>query len=53
MTKPGSGMTKNDIIRITMLPYYQILEDTDTAALLCEKFEAHRKLMRYEQQALN
>jgi hypothetical protein len=53
MAKPGSGVTKNEMRRITMLLYYQVLKDTDTAGLLYEKFEAHRKLMRYEQRAFN
>ena len=47
MAEPGSGVTKNEMRRITMLLYYKVLKDTDTAGLLYEKFEAHRKLMRY------
>ena len=53
MAKPGSDLTKNEMRRITMLLYYKVLKDTDTADLLYEKFEAHRKLMRYEQRAFN
>jgi len=53
MAKPGSGVTKNEMRRITILLYYQVLKDTDTAGLLYEKFEVHRKLMRYEQRAFN
>ena len=53
MAKPGSGVTKNEMRRITMLLYYQVLKDTDASELLYEKFEAHRKLMRYEQRAFN
>ncbi len=53
MAKPGSGVTNNEMRRITMLLYFQVLKDTDTAGLLYEKFEAHRKLMRYEQRAFN
>jgi hypothetical protein len=34
MAKPGSGVTKNEMRRITMLLYYQVLKDTDTAGLL-------------------
>lgn len=29
------------------------VKDTDLSGLLYEKFEAHRKLMRYEQRAFN
>jgi hypothetical protein len=35
-----------------MLLYYKALKDTATAGLLYEKFEAHRKLMHYEQRRL-
>ena len=53
MAKLDSGVTKNEMRRITMLLYYNVLKDTDAAGLLYEKFEAHRKLMRYEQRAFN
>jgi hypothetical protein len=36
-----------------MLLYNKACKDTDTSGLLYEKFEAHRKLMRYEQRAFN
>ena len=36
-----------------MLLYYKALKDTDAAGPLYKKFEAHRKLMRYEQRAFN
>jgi hypothetical protein len=36
-----------------MLLYNKACKDTDTSGLLYEKFEAHRKLMRYEQRGFN
>jgi hypothetical protein len=53
MAKQGSGVTKNEMRRFTMLLYYQVLKDNNLAGLLYEKFEAHRELMRYEQRAFN
>ncbi len=53
MPKSDSRAAKDEIRRITMLLYYEALKDTDTAGLLYEKFEAHRKLIRYEQGAFN
>lgn len=36
-----------------MLLYNKACKDADMSGLLYEKFEAHRKLMRYEQRAFN
>ena len=53
MPKSDSRAAKDEIRRITTLLYFEAFKDTDTAGLLYEKFEAHRKLMRYEQRVFN
>lgn len=53
MAKLGSGVIKQDMRYVTMLLCYHGLKDTDTAGLLQEEFEAHRKLMRYKQWAFS
>ena len=49
----GSGVTRTEVRAITMLLYLEVLKDNNLSGLLFEKFEAHRKLMRYEQRAFN
>jgi len=39
--------------RVVALLFKQVQSDNDLSGLLFEKFEAHRKLMRYEQRAFN
>lgn len=53
MATLGSGVTPTEIRTITMLLYREVLKDNNLSGLLFEKFEAHRKLMRYEQRAFN
>jgi hypothetical protein len=53
MAAPGSGVTKIELRRISTFLYQQVLKDTYTAGLLYEKFEAHRKLMCFEQRLCN
>jgi len=48
-----SGVTKSERRTVIGLLYRQVQKDNDLAGLLFEKFEAHRKLMRYEQRAFN
>ena len=43
MVKTGSGVTKNEMRRITMLLYYSVLKDNNLVDLLHEKFEAYSK----------
>ena len=50
---PGSGVTKSERRAVVGLLSKQVTKDNDFAGLLYEKFEAHRKLMRYEQRAFN
>ena len=39
--------------RVVALLFKQVQKDNDLLGLLFEKFEAHRKLMRYEQWSFN
>ena len=48
-----SGVTKSERRTVIGLLYRQVQKDNDLSSLLFEKFEAHRKLMRYEQRAFN
>ena len=50
---PGSGVTQAERRAIVALLARQVSKDNTLAGLLYEKFEAHRKLMRYEQRAFN
>ena len=50
---PGSGVTQAERRAIVALLAKQVSQDNNLAGLLYEKFEAHRKLMRYEQRAFN
>lgn len=48
MTFIGSsdGVTMREIGYINKMINQDVVKDNDLASLLCEKFEAHRKLMR-------
>ena len=48
-----SGVTKSERRIVIVLLYRQVQTDNDLSGLLYEKFEVHRKLMRYEQRAFN
>ena len=50
---PGSGVTQAERRAIVALLAKQVAKDNNLLGLLYEKFEAHRKLMRYEQRAFN
>lgn len=50
---PGSGVTQAERRAVVGLLAKQVSLDNDLPGLLFEKFEAHRKLMRYEQRAFN
>ena len=49
----SEGVTMREIGDITKMIHKDVLKDNDLASLLYEKFEAHRKLIRYEQRAFN
>jgi len=53
MATLGSDVTPTEIRAMTMIFYREVLKDNNLSGLLFEKFEAHRKLMRYEQRAFN
>ena len=48
-----STVTPMERARVVVLLFNQVQKDNDLSGLLFEKFEAHRKLMRYEQRAFN
>jgi hypothetical protein len=50
---PGSGVTSAERRAVFRLLYRQIKEDNDRARRFTKKLEGHRKLMRYEQHAVN
>ena len=53
METPRSGITSAERRAVFTLLYRQIKEDNDRARRLARKLEGHRKLMRYEQRAVN
>jgi hypothetical protein len=53
MEDPLSTVTPMERTRVVALLFKQVQKDNDLSGLLFEKFEAHRKLMRYEQRAFN
>jgi predicted GTPase len=53
MEDPLSTVTPMERARVVALLFKQVQKDNDLSGLLFEKFEAHRKLMRYEQRAFN
>ena len=50
---PRSGVTSAERRAVFTLLYRQIKEDNDRARRFAKKLEGHRKLMRYEQRAVN
>ena len=50
---PRSGVTSAERRAVFTLLYRQIKEDNDRARRFTKKLEGHRKLMRYEQRAVN
>jgi hypothetical protein len=53
MEDPLSTVTPMERAKVVALLFKQVQKDNDLSGLLFEKFEAHRKLMRYEQRAFN
>ena len=53
MEAPLSTVTPMERAKVVALLFNQVQKDNDLSGLLFEKFEAHRKLMRYEQRAFN
>ena len=53
LDQPGSGVTQAERRAIVALLAKQVGKDNDLPGLLYEKFEAHRKLVRYKQRAFN
>jgi len=53
MEDPLSTVTPMERARVVALLFNQVQKDNNLPSLLFEKFEAHRKLMRYEQRAFN
>ena len=53
MEDPLSTVTTMERARVVALLFKQVQKDNDLSGLLFERFEAHRKLMRYEQRAFN
>jgi len=53
MEDPLSTVTPMERARVVALLFNKVKKDNDLSGLLFEKFEAHRKLMRYEQRAFN
>ena len=50
---PAAMVTLTERAKVAALLFKQVQKDNDLSGLLFEKFEAHRKLMRYEQRAFN
>jgi len=50
---PAATVTPTERARVAALLFKQVQKDNNLSGLLFEKFEAHRKLMRYEQRAFN
>ena len=50
---PAATVAPTERARVAALLFKQVQKDNDLSGLLYEKFEAHRKLMRYEQRAFN
>ena len=53
METPRSGVTSAERRAVFTLLYRQIKEDNDRARRFAKKLEGHRKLVRYEQRAVN
>ena len=53
METPSSGVTSAERRSMLALLYRQIKENNDRVRRFAKKLEGHRKLMRYEQRAVN
>jgi hypothetical protein len=53
MEDPLSTVTPMERAKVVALLFKQVQKDNDLSGLLFEKFEEHRKLIRYEQRAFN
>ena len=53
MEDPLSTVTPMERARVVALLFKQVQKDNDLSGLLFEKFDSHRKLIRYEQRAFN
>ena len=53
MEDPLSTVTPIERAKVVALLFKQVQKDNDLSGLLFEKFDSHRKLMRYEQRAFN
>ena len=53
MEDPLSRVTPIERASVVALLFKQVQKDNDLSGLLFEKFDSHRKLMRYEQRAFN
>ena len=53
METPRSGVTSAERRAVFTLLYRQIKEDNDRARRFAKKLDGHRKLMRFEQRAVN
>jgi len=49
----SEGVTMRETGHIIKMTQQEVTKDNDLASLLYEKFEAHRKLLRYERRAFN
>ena len=50
---PAARVTPTERAKVAALLFKQVQKENDLSGLLFEKFEAHRKLIRYEQRAFN
>ena len=50
---PAARVTPTERAWVAALLFKQVQKDNDLSGLVFEKFEAHPKLMRYEQRAFN
>lgn len=50
---PTARVTPTERARVAALLFRQVQKDNDLSGLLFEKFDTHRKLIRYERRAFN
>ena len=50
---PAAMVTLTERAKVAALLFKQVQKDNDLSGLLFEKFDSHRKLIRYEQRAVN
>ena len=50
---PAARVTPTERAKVAALLFKQVQKDNDLSGLLFEKFDTHRKLIRYEQRAFN